>query len=177
MQQLKDIQYAIMFCQEQKDPDLWNDLINHSIDKPEFITFLLQSLGTYMDPTILVEKIRGDMEIPGLKTSLVKMLCTYNLQVSVQEGCKKILVSDYFNLHQKLVRLQQKGVNVGQSMVCAACHRSTLSERGPQGIYVFNCRHSFHTMCLVGDQDDQHFSACPICHESTPSYHITDCWN
>lgn len=31
---LKDMQQAISFCQEQNDPDLWNDLINHSLNKP-----------------------------------------------------------------------------------------------------------------------------------------------
>ncbi|XP_015836358.1 vacuolar protein sorting-associated protein 41 homolog isoform X2 [Tribolium castaneum] len=106
--ELKDMQQAISFCQEHDDPDLWNDLINHSLDKPEFIKFLLQSIGTYVDPTVLVQKIRNGMEVPGLKNSLVKMLYQYNLQVSVQEGCKKILVSDYFNLLRKLVKTQQK---------------------------------------------------------------------
>lgn len=32
--ELKDMQQAIEFCQEHDDPDLWNDLINHSLDKP-----------------------------------------------------------------------------------------------------------------------------------------------
>lgn len=69
----------------------------------------MQSIGTYVDPTVLVQKIKNGMEVPGLKNSLVKMLYQYNLQVSVQEGCKKILVSDYFNLLRKLVKTQQKG--------------------------------------------------------------------
>jgi hypothetical protein len=30
----------------------------------------------------------------------------------VQEGCKKILVSDYFNLHEKLVSMQQRGISI-----------------------------------------------------------------
>lgn len=34
MRELKDMQYAISFCQEHDDPDLWNDLINHSLNKP-----------------------------------------------------------------------------------------------------------------------------------------------
>lgn len=32
--ELKDMQQAIEFCQEHDDADLWNDLINHSLDKP-----------------------------------------------------------------------------------------------------------------------------------------------
>lgn len=127
MNELKDMQYAISFCQEHDDPDLWNDLIDHSLNKPEFITFLLQSIGTYVDPTPLVQKIKNGMRIPGLKNALVKMLYHYNLQVSVQEGCKKILVSDYFNLHKKLVSCQQRGVSVSDEMVCGACHRKIVT--------------------------------------------------
>lgn len=58
----------------------------------------------------MVQRIEPTLEIPGLKKALVKMMCDYNLQVSVQEGCKKILSNDYFNLHERLVRCQQKGI-------------------------------------------------------------------
>lgn len=92
----------------------------------EFVTFLLQSIGTYVDPTPLIEKIKDGMEIPGLKNALVKMLYHYNLQVSVQEGCKKILVTDYFNLFRKLVHCQQKGIAVSNEMVCGVCQRKIV---------------------------------------------------
>lgn len=74
------------------------------------ITFLLQKIGTYVNPQLMVERIDPKMNIPGLKKALVKMMHDYNLQVSVQEGCKKILSSDYFNLHERLVRCHQKGI-------------------------------------------------------------------
>lgn len=102
--ELKDMQYAIAFCHEHGDPELWTDLIDHCVDKPgrirvdsnlvnntnkhfaEFVTFLLQSIGNYVDPTALIQKIKGDMKIPGLKNSLVKMLNQYNLQVILLTG-------------------------------------------------------------------------------------------
>lgn len=159
--ELKDMQQAIEFCQEHDDPDLWNDLINHSLDKPDFITYLLQHIGTYVDPTVLVNKIKSGEQIPGLKNSLVKMLRDYNLQVSVQEGCKKILVSDYFNLHNKLVRSQQRGIGVTDEMVCGACHRSVITRDVLRlnNIIVYNCKHSFHEQC-IGNRT----SNCGICH-------------
>ncbi|CAH0548772.1 unnamed protein product [Brassicogethes aeneus] len=146
--QLKDMQHAISFCQEHDDPDLWNDLINHCVDKPEFITFLLKSIGTYVDPTVLVEKIKNDMKIPGLKNSLVTMLNQYNLQVSVQDGCKKILVADYFNLQKKLVCSQQRGISVNEEVVCGACHRPLIDYTRLKNVMMFNCRHAFHAYCL-----------------------------
>lgn len=33
-QQLENIEQAIVFCQEQDDPDLWNDLIQDSLPRP-----------------------------------------------------------------------------------------------------------------------------------------------
>lgn len=83
MEQLKDIQQAITFCQEHDDSDLWQDLINYALHKPEYITYLLQRIGMFVDPRILVERIPDGMEIPGLKYSLVKMMRDYNLQVNL----------------------------------------------------------------------------------------------
>lgn len=34
IKELKDMQQAIAFCQEHDDPDLWNDLIDLTIDQP-----------------------------------------------------------------------------------------------------------------------------------------------
>lgn len=76
----------------------------------EAITFLLQKIGTYVDPRLMVQRIEPSLEIPGLKKALVKMMCDYNLQVSVQEGCRKMLSNDYFNLHERLVKCYQKGI-------------------------------------------------------------------
>uniref|UniRef100_A0A6P7GMP6 Vacuolar protein sorting-associated protein 41 homolog n=1 Tax=Diabrotica virgifera virgifera TaxID=50390 RepID=A0A6P7GMP6_DIAVI len=127
--ELKDMQHAVAFCQEHDDSDLWEDLIDRCVTEPEFVTFLLQSIGSYVDPTMLILKIKKDTQIPGLKNSLVKMLNQYNLQVSVQEGCKKILVSDYFNLQKKLVNVHQRGLAVMEDLVCACCTRKIV-ERG-----------------------------------------------
>lgn len=160
---LCDMNKAIDFCQQQNDPDLWEDLINNSINKPEFITFLLQRIGTYVDPRILVSRLKKDMKITGLKSSLVKMLCDYNLQVSVQDGCKKILVNDYFNLHERLVKLQQKGICVSDENVCSACNRPIIFKSANQikPLIVFNCRHAFHEGCLP---PSALLEPCSICH-------------
>lgn len=60
----------------------------------EFITFLLQSIGTYVDPTVLILKIKDGMKIPDLKNSLVKMLNQYNLQVQFINGSILILLTN-----------------------------------------------------------------------------------
>ncbi|XP_076241786.1 vacuolar protein sorting-associated protein light [Calliopsis andreniformis] len=145
--ELNDMESAIAFCQEHDDEELWNDLINYSLDKPKAITFLLQKIGTYVDPRLMVQRIDPSLEIPGLKKALVKMMCDYNLQVSVQEGCKKILTNDYFNLLEKLVKCHKKGIFVNDDQMCGACHRKIIV-REPRNLVVFYCKHSFHEDCL-----------------------------
>ncbi|XP_074097880.1 vacuolar protein sorting-associated protein light [Cotesia typhae] len=157
--ELNDMESAIAFCQEHDDEELWNDLINYSLSNPENITFLLQKIGTYVDPRLMVQRIAPGMEIPGLKKALVKMMCDYNLQVSVQEGCKKILSNDYFNLHERLVKAHQKGLFVDDDQMCGACHRKVIV-RDPRNLVVFYCKHLFHEDCLP---DFEQIENCVIC--------------
>lgn len=156
--ELNDMESAIAFCQEHDDDELWNDLINYSLNKSENITFLLERIGTFVDPRLMVQRIEPQLEITGLKKALVKMMCDYNLQVSVQEGCKKILAGDYFNLHEKLVRAHQKGIFVDDDQMCGACHRKVIV-REPRNLVVFYCKHLFHEECLPNEQVEN----CVIC--------------
>lgn len=170
-QQLENIEQAIVFCQEQDDPDLWNDLIQDSLPRPDFLTFLLQKIGTYIDPTILVKEIKNGDKIPGLKNSLVKMMHDYNLQVSIQDGCKKILDTDYFNLHQKFVAMQKKAICVDDYHVCGACRKNILMKdsTGSDNILSFYCHHLFHEKCLTAFSE---IEKCIICHKSSSHVNV-----
>lgn len=70
-------------------------------------------------------------------------------------------MSDYFNLQQKLVRVQQKGVSVLDEVVCGACHRKII-EKDPSrmtNILLFNCKHAFHEQCMPEGS-----GTCGICY-------------
>ncbi|KAG7210413.1 hypothetical protein KM043_011945 [Ampulex compressa] len=164
--ELNDMEGAIAFCQEHDDEELWNDLVNYSLGKPKAITFLLQKIGTYIDPRLMVQRIEPSLEIPGLKKALVKMMCDYNLQVSVQEGCKKILSNDYFNLHERLVRCHQKGIFIDDDQTCGACHRKIIV-REPRNLVVFYCKHSFHEDCLPNCEIVEN---CIICNSQKDTF-------
>jgi len=84
----------------------------------DYIHALLCNIGTHVDPQILVRKIEDGMEIPGLRDSLVKIMQDYSLQVSLQEGCKNILVGDCLVLFEKLVRVQLHGVLLEGTTTC-----------------------------------------------------------
>ena len=82
LNKLNDIEWAVNFCKEQNDSDLWMIMIGHSLDKPTFITTLLHNIGTHVDPSILIRRIKNGLQIPGLRDSLVRILQDYHLQVS-----------------------------------------------------------------------------------------------
>lgn len=150
IQEENDVKKAIEFAKEQNDEELWDDLINYSLDKPEFITGLLQNIGTHVDPIKLIQRIPEGLKIPGLRDSLVKILQDFNLQISLREGCKKILVKDSVSLLQRLSKVQQKGVSVDDETKCPVCQGAIIAEdsRRASHVVVFFCKHVYHEDCL-----------------------------
>ncbi|XP_063964242.1 vacuolar protein sorting-associated protein 41 homolog [Lytechinus pictus] len=159
-EELKDVEQAIIFAKEHDDVELWGDLIDYSMDKPPFITGLLNNIGTHVDPIILIKRIKEGMEIPGLRDSLVKILHDYNLQIMLREGCKKILVSDCFSLMQRLNKIQKRGVRIGDAQTCDCCHQPLQNTEPPPVAVVFYCHHTFHEECILS----QNMTHCLICH-------------
>uniref|UniRef100_A0A668V8B8 Vacuolar protein sorting-associated protein 41 homolog n=1 Tax=Oreochromis aureus TaxID=47969 RepID=A0A668V8B8_OREAU len=150
MEELADVDKAIEFAKDQDDAELWDDLISYSIDKPPFITGLLNNIGTHVDPILLIRRIKEGMEIPNLRDSLVKILHDYNLQILLREGCKKILVADSLSLLQKMHRTQMRGVRVDDMA-------KTFN------VVVFHCRHMFHKECLPSSGTIPGLQFCNIC--------------
>lgn len=150
MAKLGDVHQAIAFCKEHDDSELWADLIEYSLDKPPFITTLLHKIGAHVNPILLILRIPEGLDIPQLRDSLVKIMRDYNLQISLREGCKKILVSDCIGLLQKLHRQQSRGIAIAHDQLCHACNRRILSKdvRHMEDVVVFFCKHAFHSNCL-----------------------------
>lgn len=90
---------AIEFAKEQNDPDLWEDLLRYSENKPRFIRGLLENVGAGIDPVLLIRRIKDGLEIPGLKEALIKILQDFNLQV----GPVELFSSAFENAHADLL--------------------------------------------------------------------------
>ncbi|XP_063361888.1 vacuolar protein sorting-associated protein 41 homolog [Cydia amplana] len=166
IEKLNDINQAITFCQEHNDTELWTDLIKQTVDKPEYVSLLLKRIGNYLDPRMLIENIQPGCEIKDLKDSLAKMMCDYHLQLSVQEACKPITLKNYFELHEKLILGQQKGISVTDDFVCSSCVGRIITRdlSKASDLIVFNCRHSFHIECLR--QVAPSLDHCAVCSAS-----------
>ncbi|XP_075973068.1 vacuolar protein sorting-associated protein light [Anticarsia gemmatalis] len=162
IKQLNDINQAINFCQERNDKELWTDLIKRTVDKPEYVTLLLKRIGNYVDPQMLIQNIQSGCEIKDLKDSLAKMMCDYHLQLSVQTACKVITLRNYYDLHEKLILNQQRGISVTDDFMCCACQGRIIVRdlSNASDLLVYNCRHSFHKECLPDSDQCQNCAVC-----------------
>ena len=91
IEQLGDVSQAIAFAKSQNDPELWDDLLEYSMNKPHFIRGLLEEVGTAIDPIKLVRRIPATLEIQGLKQGLSRMIKEYEIQASISEGVARVL--------------------------------------------------------------------------------------
>lgn len=167
---LDDVDWAIEFCKEQQDPELWNDLISMSMSKPQAIRSLLSNIGTNIpDPIALIQQIPDDLRIDGLKDALVKILEDYRLQISLEERCQRVLAHDNFTLLSNLVQQRRKPFLVSESSACSACGRHLMheSEEFASDVILFNCKHMFHSECLPGTMGSN--ETCNLCTGSKSS--------
>ena len=170
----QDIKEAMKLCKEHSDPDLWNALISHSLDKPKYIRELLNNIGAHVDPLLIIQCIPRGLQIPGLRDALTKIMHDYQLRFSLQSGYQKILVSDGINLLQKQVTSQAAGIPITEDMTCSACNKKLLGSNvmaAGDGLIVFYCRHIYHKTCLSEDStivSEKKIQPilCQICHNN-----------
>ncbi|CAN9153568.1 unnamed protein product [Alternaria alternata] len=110
IEKLSDVSFAISFAKEQDDPELWNDLLNYSMDKPHFIRGLLEEVGTAIDPIKLVRRIPEGLEIEGLRDGIGRMVREYEIQHSISEGVARVLRGEVAAGMDTLRAGQKRGV-------------------------------------------------------------------
>lgn len=119
-----DINAAIEFCKEHGDADLWAELMDISVCKPQLLSTLLREVSTYAtDPIGLIARIPEGLEVPDLMSSLVKILQDYRLQVTLEDGCKRVLNSDCYNLISKLTKMRTRAFVVRDNSLCQGCQQ------------------------------------------------------
>jgi len=118
---LSDVSRAITFAKAQDDPDLWEDLLNYSMDKPRFIRGLLEEVGTAIDPITLVRRIPEGLEIPGLREGLKHIMKEHEIQYSISLGAARVLRSEVADAQALLRSGQRKGIKF-EVVIQAADH-------------------------------------------------------
>ncbi|KAH8819416.1 vacuolar assembly protein-like protein [Xylogone sp. PMI_703] len=107
---LADVSQAIAFAKEQDDQDLWEDLLDYSMDKPRFIRGLLEEVGTAINPITLVRRIPEGLEIEGLRDGLSRMIKEHEIQHSISFGVAKVLRGEVTAAQDTLRAGQRKAI-------------------------------------------------------------------
>ncbi|KAF7714922.1 Uncharacterized protein PECH_007834 [Penicillium ucsense] len=107
---LTDVSQAISFAKSQDDPDLWEDLLDYSMDKPKFIHGLLVEAGTSIDPIKLVRRIPSGLEIEGLRDGLTRLIREHDLQTSISQGAARVMQSEVARGMDTLRKGQRRGI-------------------------------------------------------------------
>lgn len=149
-----DVTQAIEFVtkkSEKGESELWDELITKSINKPAFVSELLERVGAHINPLKVIEQIPMGLAIPRLQKSLVKIINDYNLQMSLQEGCKTILDNDCVLLSERLTRGMRHAVRVnrGELGKCSMCSMTVFDTKVKAEIVIFFCGHVYHSQCLA----------------------------
>ncbi|KAH8092455.1 hypothetical protein BXZ70DRAFT_950969 [Cristinia sonorae] len=154
IERLGDVHRAIEFAKEQHDDDLWEDLLKYSESRPAFIRGLLENVGAEIDPIRLIRRIKNGLEIPGLKSALIKILHDFNLQMSLLEGCQVILNGDAADLARQLHNDQTAGFFLNRKTTCPVCTLPLIQT--PQMLLLPHlCRHVVHASCASRDTQAQ----------------------
>ncbi|KAL8974873.1 MAG: hypothetical protein Q9197_000906 [Variospora fuerteventurae] len=167
--EIGDVSQAIAFAKEQNDQILWDDLLNYSMNKPQFIRGLLEEVGTSIHPVKLIRRIPKGLEIEGLKKSLIRMIREYEIQHSISEGAARVFRGEVAAAMAQKGKGLNKGIKFEIGEVhkdpvvvqspragraakvrkgyCPGCEKAFLPE-DPQLLISFPCQHIFHLPCL-----------------------------
>lgn len=101
------------------------------------------------------------MEIPSLRDKLVKITRDANNEMSLLEGCQRILNNDVVQLSMRLYRNARQAAHFSEKTVCTMCSQVIVSQAQPESglqrggflsrgdnLCSFFCGHIYHLRCL-----------------------------
>ena len=176
---IQSVKESIAFIVDHDDEDLFETLVQACLDGGKyFIADLLEHIGDAEGPTRTIEplnvfnriqeyvscqshvafyffsntitKTNRDMEIPGLKDKLIRIMSDQALRKYLKQGCLRVLEKDVSALGVALRQSYSKGViiDTARDNPCLICDRPiALQTLKPQGVVAFLCGHSFHKQC------------------------------
>lgn len=144
---------AVDFCLSQNDHELWRELIDLSVTNPQHIKSLLKTVGQYVDPLLIIERIPEGLEIPGLRDALQVVLRDSTDRQSMWRSTERISATDGLKLISKLFHKKRAAIFVDKGVIakCAGCLQTVLDEgkiRGKRAL-IFGCGHVSHASCVI----------------------------
>lgn len=79
---------AIKFAEHQDDEETWNTLLDFSLQRPSFVKALIEAgedQSFHFDPISILEKMQGQIEIVGLRNSIMKISNNHDLNLLLNQ--------------------------------------------------------------------------------------------
>jgi len=105
-----DTARAMEFVRQQRDHELWEELMSLGLESPDLMGTLLDHVGGFVDPRELLQRVPPGMAIPGLKAKLTKIITDFRTQAALVEGCNRILRSDRSALAERLYQQSRRAL-------------------------------------------------------------------
>lgn len=175
-----DIRAAMAYVQRSGDETLWNDLLDYSFTRAEFIKILLEEIaidggdeGAGLNALDVVKRIPDGLEIEGLKDALVRLMHECRSQTQVAHAAEGVIKAEISDVMLRLRKEQESGLLLDTSVersediedfpigylpqrplsqACAECREPSFSVDTSESIVAFRCGHVFHLRCLLEKQ-------------------------
>lgn len=107
-----------------REGDLWNDLINFTLEHPEYLTDLFDNLGvSKLDAMKILSTLHSNVTIPMLKQRLMRVLRENKFKEDTHCYSRSILQDDALTLLCQKNHGQRRAMKVDPHIRCSACLR------------------------------------------------------
>ncbi|KAH3663328.1 hypothetical protein OGAPHI_005318 [Ogataea philodendri] len=107
--ELKDPERAIKFVSESDDRELWDFLLDYSMDRPAFVQTLVIAASDLVDPIPVISRIPNQVEITGLHDALLQICGNTEMDRLLHQLILKIISSETMGLTHEYMGLRAKG--------------------------------------------------------------------
>lgn len=86
--EFEDPNKAIKFAEHQDDEETWNTLLDFSLERPAFVKALIEAgedQSFHFDPISILERMQGQIEIVGLRNSIMKISNNHDLNLLLNQ--------------------------------------------------------------------------------------------
>lgn len=116
MEELDDPERAIKFAKTQNDQATWDILLEHAFSRPSYISALLEladdQSNNFYNPITILQNMRTDVNIEGLKNSVTKVAHDNDMNVIVNQLVLKIVYKRSEAISKKFYEDKLKGVEI-----------------------------------------------------------------
>ncbi|KAG7823037.1 hypothetical protein KL909_003640 [Ogataea angusta] len=107
--ELRDPEKAILFVSESDDRELWDFLLDYSMDRPAFIQTLVVAASDLIDPIPVISRIPRGVEITGLRQALAQICGNIQMDRLVHGLIARLIAAESMELTGRYMSLRAQG--------------------------------------------------------------------